>query len=159
MLAKPLPEQDRLLALFDYSIITGRFRWRLSGQIAGWSHGAGYRCVEVDGEKFLVHRLIWKMITGDDAPFIDHENEQTADNRWLNLRDCTKSQNQGNRGARRDNSAGFKNIHWVAERRRWCVQIKHGDIRFMRRCKTLAGAIAIRRLKTAEMFGPFARVA
>lgn len=159
MRAKPLPSQERLLALFGYSVVSGAFWWRATGQRAGWSQEKGYRCVDVDGSKFLVHRLIWKMVTGHDPDFIDHENLNTGDNWWLNLRDCSKSQNQGNREARIDNASGIKNVHWDDGRKKWVVQIKLREVRYMRRCRTLAGAIALQRLKSGEMYGQFARAA
>lgn len=160
MRAKPLPSQEILLGLFDYSVITGELRRRSTGREAGWMEKSnGYRCVSACGERYLVHRVIWKMVTGEDAPFIDHEDLDKANNRWLNLRDCTKTQNQGNRSRRADNACGFKGVHWDACRRKWVVQIKRGDVRFSQRTRTLAAAIALHRLKSGEMYGEFARVA
>lgn len=160
MLPKPLPPQDVLNELFVYSIITGQLWRRSTGKIAGWFEKSnGYRCVEAVGERYLVHRIIWKMITGEDAPFIDHENLDKIHNGWINLRDCTKTENQGNRTARVDNQCGHKGIHWDDGRQKWVVQIKKHDVRYMRRTRTLAGAIALHRLKSGEMYGQFARSA
>ena len=159
MKAKPLPSQELLLSLFDYSIITGKLYRRSTGTEAGWFQKTnGYRMVEVRKHgKFLVHRIIWKMVTGEDAPFIDHEDLHKTRNWWLNLRDCTKTENQGNRNARRDSKSGRKGIHWDGSRDRWIVAIQKGSVRSMRRTKTLAAAIAYHRLRSAEMYGEFAR--
>lgn len=158
MIAKPLPSQDYLNKVFAYSIVTGELRRRKTGKIAGsLCKSNGYRMVGVINRNVLVHRVIWKMVTGVDPRFIDHESLDKTDNSWLNLRECTKSENQGNRPARVDNSVGLKNIHWDGGREKWVVQIKFRDFSYMRRCDTLAGAIALQRLKSCEMYGKFAR--
>ena len=109
----------------------------------------------------IVTGQLWRRSSGKiaDAPFIDHENLDKQNNCWLNIRDCTKTQNQGNRGARADNQCGFKGIHWDGTKGMWVVQIKRSDERYMRRTRTLAGAIALHRLRSCEMYGEFARTA
>jgi len=163
--AKPLPSSEMLNSLFEYSIVTGQLYHKIgrcAGKVAGWSHMRGYRILKIGGrtgEKHLAHRVIWKMLTGEEPNNLDHENLDTTYNAWINLRDGTKSQNQGNRPARVDNVCGRKNIHWDAGREKWVVQIKHGDVRCRRRTRTLAGAIAYQRLMSGIMFGKFARSA
>lgn len=162
MLAKPLPSQERLNEIFVYSIVTGGLWRRRTGKIAGWiQKNTGYRMVGVDrrNNQFLVHRIIWKMVTGEDAPFIDHEDLDKQNNCWLNLRDCTKTQNQGNRTARADNAIGHKGIHWDAEREKFVAQLCKSGQRWMRRFDDLEEAKAAHLAKSSEWYGEFARAA
>lgn len=162
--AKKLPATDYLLKVFAYDPLSGSLTWRESGNKhcdgdrAGWNDGR-YIEVHLDGEVYYAHRIVWKMMTGQEPRFIDHENLNRADLRWVNLRDGTKSQNQGNRLARSDNTSGYKNIQWCEDRKRWLVQVKNSGVKMTKRTKTLAGAIAFRRLAISTLFGEFARVA
>lgn len=177
MLAKPLPSQAELREFFDYNPETGSFTWRsrypvgclshekqwetrFASQEAGWHLHDGYRGVTVPGHgrrKFLVHRLIWVWVTGMEPRFVDHEDLDGGNNRWANLRECSKTENQGNCTKRAHNTSGLKNIHWDEGRGRWVIQIKKEGVRFMRRTRTLAGAIALQRLKASEIYREFAR--
>jgi len=64
---------------------------------------SGYAAV---GEK-LLHRLI---MNPSASMQIDHINKNTLDNRRANLRLCSNSENQMNRGAPKNNSSGFKGV-------------------------------------------------
>ena len=162
MKAKPLPSQAVLNEIFVYSIVTGQLWRRNSGKIAGWFQKSnGYRMVGVERRhnKFLVHRIIWKMVTGEDAPFIDHENLDKQWNAWINLRDCSKTQNQGNRPVRSDNALGHKGVHWDENRQKYVAQIAMGGRRWQARFDSLEAAKAAHSAKAAEWYGEFARAA
>lgn len=162
MLAKPLPSQDVLNDLFVYSIVTGDLRRRKTNKIAGWFQKSnGYRMVGIGGRNrsFLIHRIIWKMVTGEDPPFIDHDDLDKQNNGWINLRDCTKSQNQGNRPARIDNVLGEKGIHWDKSRKKFRAQACKDGKRWMQRFDKLEDAKAAHLAKYVEWYGEFARAA
>ena len=68
----------------------------------------------------LMHRLIL------DAPkdlHIDHINGNGLDNRKINLRFCTASQNQMNRTSVAGSSSRFKGVHWHIRNKKWQAQI------------------------------------
>ncbi len=64
----------------------------------GRSTPPGYRVLSICGGAWPEHRLIWKIITGQEpVGLIDHINGVRDDNRFENLRDVTPSQNRINR--------------------------------------------------------------
>lgn len=77
------------------------------------------------GDLYAAHRLIWAMTTGEWPDFIDHINGDRADNRLENIRPCSRSQNQCNRGVQKNNSSGFKGVHRHTDGR-WRARIKAG---------------------------------
>jgi hypothetical protein len=64
----------------------------------------GYAAI---GDK-LLHRII---MNPPENMQIDHVNKNTLDNRRCNLRVCTVSQNQMNRGKQKNNSTGYKGVN------------------------------------------------
>lgn len=107
-----LPSQERLLALFQYNPETGNLRWRhnperdarwnnrFRSKIAGHVSKRGYVQVTVDGRLALAHRVIWKMLHNEEPPEVDHKDTDESNNREINLRASTRSQNLANRKAR-----------------------------------------------------------
>ena len=67
-----------------------------------------------------MHRLVMKAKKGE---YLDHINGNGLDNRKSNLRFCTVSQNQCNRGPTRANSSGYKGVKFFGKS--WVATIKH----------------------------------
>lgn len=95
----------RLREVFNYDPETGVLTRRittssraLAGASVGCIQNMGYLSVNLDGGRYLVHRVIWFYVHGAwPAHQIDHINGVTTDNRLSNLRDVTGSTNQQNR--------------------------------------------------------------
>ena len=126
---KPLPTQERLQELFDYSVTTGHL-YRRQGRnqglpVALQAKNSRYPTVWVDGRVCLVHRLVWVWVTGQDPAslHIDHIDRQGTNNAWHNLRLATVSQNLGNACRHRDNTSGFKGVYRDSESSRWVARI------------------------------------
>ena len=52
----------------------------------------------IDRKAYLMHRIIWKLVTGEDPPEqIDHIDHNPFNNQWSNLRLASQSQNIANR--------------------------------------------------------------
>lgn len=119
---------ERLRERLSYEKETGIFLWRVNvsnkraGDIAGTLNG-GYWSIGVDGSVYLAHRLAWLYVT-DEWPEndVDHENHNTTDNRWENLRPATHSQNHQNRKVSVKNTSGFTGVHRANGR--WAASIK-----------------------------------
>lgn len=141
--AKPTPSVEIINSIFSYDETTGELRWKKVpkervvrakvGEIAGAIMVNGYRMVCINYQKYLAHRLIWKMKTGTDAPFsIDHIDGDRLNNRFSNLRAATQSQNGMNSKMRKNNTSGVKGVYWGWNR--WQAQIS-----IARRCIPLGG--------------------
>ena len=119
---KPLPAAEELWELFSYNPLTGQLHCRKTGKIRGWRTRRGYRRVVVAHNKFLAHRLIWKWITGfEPRGCLDHIDGDGQNNRFLNLRQATHSQNSCNRGKDTSNTSGFKGV--FRNRDRWTAKV------------------------------------
>jgi len=67
--------------------------------------GEGYYHLKLNGKSYLVHRIIWLMMTGAFPTMtIDHVNRVRHDNRWSNLRLADKRQQNGNAKTRKSKS-------------------------------------------------------
>jgi hypothetical protein len=115
----PLPNQERLQKLFDYSVITGKLYWRenrgdniLKGKEAGYTDKANKVAqVRIDNKLYLAHRVIWKLVIGKEPKeCIDHVNRDSLDNSWINLREASSSENQYNRIKTKENKTGYKGV-------------------------------------------------
>lgn len=54
---------------------------------------------------------------------VDHENNVPSDNRWCNLRICTRRQNSYNSSLRSDNTSGVKGVCWSTRLQKWRVSL------------------------------------
>ena len=129
MAGNTLPNAEYLRECFDYDKITGIMVWRnrpeqhfkrsaacrtwntrYSGRPAGYLGDSGYMLVMLDYKMLRAHRIIWRIVTGNNPTLIDHKNRNRSDNRWDNLRCVTWSQNGGNTSRRLDNTTGLKGV-------------------------------------------------
>lgn len=110
--ANILPSAEVLREMYDYNPETGKLYFRpkpgtgrainsFNAKYAGkeaftWTDKDGYRRSEIRGRSVPAHRVIWKMVHGVDPQEIDHINHDRADNRIVNLRDVTRSENLKN---------------------------------------------------------------
>lgn len=110
--------------LLSYNPETGEIRWVKNGKIAGGLNNRGYCRLSVKGKSYLAHRLIWTLMTGEDAPeTIDHIDGNKSNNRWANLRESDTSTNNMNRSMHKNNTSGVKCVSWSKHQQRWRVQI------------------------------------
>ncbi len=82
----------------------------------------GRPCGTLLGEVFLAHRIIWKMVYGENPDTIDHINGDPSDNRLSNLRNVTQAENNKNKAMFRKNKSGHPGVVQV-DYGMWKVQI------------------------------------
>ena len=95
---RPDLTQDQLKQVLHYDPDTGAFTWLRSGLVAGRARGGRGRVrITIDGQQYKAHRLAFLYMTGRwPVDQIDHINRDNSDNRWVNLREATSSQNRVN---------------------------------------------------------------
>lgn len=99
----PLPPLELLQEFFAYDPLTGDLRWKKpkgrakKGTLALPSPRDGYVRVAINRKTYTVHRLIWKIMTGNDPENeVDHRDGNPSNNRWRNLRQADHFQNMAN---------------------------------------------------------------
>lgn len=170
-----------LLERVHYDPVTGDMRWKPCGKHLfkndhGWAvwHGKfagkpvgkttrGYRIVTitVDGkERYLqAHRVAWALVTGNwPEQEVDHEDTDTANNRWCNLRLATSGQNASNKNKDQRNRSGFKGVHQHTQNGNWIAQIGVGGKKRHLGVFDTPEAAAAARASAAQIYhGQFAR--
>lgn len=120
--------QEELKRQLNYNEETGIFTNRITrsirsqiGKIPGTeSKQQGYVRIRINGKFYLAHRLAWLYVYGAFPEMqIDHINGIRNDNRIINLRNATHSQNNLNCTIRSDNSSGFKGVYWCKSHEKW----------------------------------------
>lgn len=109
-----------------------------------------YMLIVIDGKKYLSHRIIWFMMTGEWPVQIDHINHKRWDNRWCNLREVAHQDNHKNKPLQSNNKSGYHGVGWNETRQKWASAIKvNGRRILLGRFKTKEEAIRVR--KEAEI--------
>lgn len=117
-------------SILKYEPQSGCLFWKISKAqrikkniIAGTKSPAGYILITIDDAAYMAHRLAFLLQTGHwPDKELDHINLNKSDNRWINLREATRSQNKGNTRLLTTNKSGFKGVHKY--RKKWVASIK-----------------------------------
>lgn len=128
---KALPDAQYLRECLSYDPESGQLTWRerplshfktvgaqhtwntrYAGKTAGSPQSNGYLHVAIDNVKYLTHRVIWKLVTGDEpGPLLDHRDLNKRNNVWENLRQASKVLNSINGlGHTRRSEIGLKGV-------------------------------------------------
>jgi HNH endonuclease/AP2 domain len=158
LMAEQILTQERLKELFFYDQETGIFkRYKKLGpkkEESGHICTSGYRQIMVDRKLYMAHKLAWLYVYGHFPKLlIDHINRKTDDNRIVNLRIATYSENQQNTKTRIDNLCGFKGITFDKTSKNWRARIsKNGKTFHLGRFKTIELAINARKQAEDKFF-------
>jgi hypothetical protein len=164
----PLPTVERLREIFNYDPYEGVLRWKERRPGVNKNLIAGIPCrpgghvvVRIGKQLFPAHRIIWKIVTGQEPPdYIDHIDMNRTNNKWANLRTATNSQNMMNVGLIRSNTSGYKNVYWHAQSGKWMVSVKlNGKSHSFGLYTTKEDAVKVARFERVRLHGEFARAA
>jgi len=117
---KQIPLTKGYMALVDdadYEALI-KFNWNFN------SNGYASRYEYYDNGRrrlILMHRQILGL-TKQDKVQVDHKSGVRIDNQRGNLRICTNSQNQMNKGPQSNNTSGYKGVH--KQRKKWKAEIR-----------------------------------
>lgn len=148
---------SKLRELITYEPATGRFFWLKPtarcckvGDIAGYTvNSHGYVRININGRSYGAHRLAFLIMTGEWPTYeVDHIDGDPSNNRWMNLREATRAQNNQNR---RNAGVGRCNGKWRAYIKVYGIQRHIGMF------DTEEEAIAAYRTVARQAFGEYAR--
>ena len=124
--------QTRLKHLFGYDETTGRLIRKIfekTGEkdLTEGVSAQGYFMRWVDGICYTEHSLVFLFHFNYIPDEIDHRNRVKTDNRIDNLRECSRTKNNGNhRKTTRPTSSRFKGVYWSKNAKKWIAQISMG---------------------------------
>jgi hypothetical protein len=120
----------------QYNSETGVFIWRPrsaddkwwnvrhTGKVAGFMNGKGYRQIRINGKLYRAARLAWLYVHGEwPENQIDHINRARDDDRLVNLRDVTPTENQNNKS---NNNGLPEGIYWNTQNAKYQARIPRG---------------------------------
>lgn len=164
-----LPSQEYLNSILEYDQNTGKLIWKCRADRNKCWHtkyankNAGYIVFKnkdyppymgltIDGKAYLAHRIIWKIIYGEDPLFIDHINGDGTDNHLSNIRNINATINQRNKKMHRNNSSGVTGVFKDNVRNKWIAV--NSDTKKHKRFNRIEDAILYRNqyLETAKFF-------
>lgn len=157
---------ERLRELVNYDPGTGIMTRKIRtsnrvhiGDVVGTIIGNGYWLARVDKHLAYNHQFAWLYAYGEwPESHIDHVNGDITDNRLVNLRLATVSQNQANKKRPSHNTSGYKGV-WK-KRQRWCAEIKKDGVKmYLGTFDDPLTAHAAYVQAAQKLFGEFARVA
>ena len=146
----PILTVDRLKEVLAYNPDTGIFIWQEAiavcievGTVAGCYDADGYILIRVFNKMYKAHRLAFAFMTDTflDAELdVDHINRNPSDNRWINLRAATRSQNQQNKVCG-DSTLNIKGLCYT------------GDGRYIKATITTSGIITSKQFALDDILG------
>lgn len=155
--------QKYLKSVLNYNPDTGIFIWLKTrhhhrvGCVAGGLAPKGYIRINLLHKLHLAHRLAFLYITGDwPNGDVDHINRNPSDNKWCNLRECSTSANCSNVEKPKNNTSGYKGVHWHSINKKWyaAICINRRQIHLGTFPTKEDAALAYNR-KSKELFGEF----
>lgn len=163
--SKPLPPLEELQKVLSYDPETGVFIWRCSkgtqreDSVAGSINSSlGYRIIQLNGVRWYAHRLAWLFATGEDPGnlTVDHINRDRRDNRLVNLRLATHTQQNVNQGLASNNKSGFRGVSWSKVNNKWLASIAiNGKGKHLGYFATKEEAAEAYQKAAADYFGEF----
>lgn len=140
-MATAMLTQEYIRECLNYDSDTGLFLWAERPQkhfrtLRGWrtfnsqkagkgacclSGASGYRAISLNKRHYQAHRIAFLYMGGDMPKEIDHINHIRSDNRWVNLRAVTRTQNKQNVKLYANNTSGVCGV--TRNKKNWMASI------------------------------------
>lgn len=171
----PLPTQECLKELFLYEEETGRLYWKYrpensfydlrsarnwntkyAGKEAGTKDKNGAIVFTLECKVHFAHRIIYKIKTGLEPPYIDHFDLNPGNNLFDNLRPASNAQNSWNKNKYARNTSGYKGVTYDKIHRKWVGRVgfnyKSHGAGYFDKIEDAAAAVCILREKLHGSF-------
>lgn len=149
-----------------YDPETGHLTWRQSpannapaGSRAGAVLKTRYRKITINNYQMHAHHVAWWLHYGQWPEMqIDHANGDRDDNRIINLRLATQSQQNFNMLPSRQNTSGVKGVSWCAKWKFWRAYITlNRKQKHLGNFKSFDDAVSARKRAESLICGEFVR--
>lgn len=109
-----------------YNPDTGKFYNRNGRQVGSYTRTYGRVCL--GGKMVTLSRYAVYLMTGEwPTEQVDHINGNTHDDRWINLRQCSRLENMRNRSLYKNSSTKYKGVN--RDRGKYVASIQVGNKR------------------------------
>ena len=164
---KTLPSFEDLWDRFEVALFTGKLHYKKLpefsafeiGDEAGCLDPNGYIKVSIGNSSFYAHRLLYKMLTGEDPNQykVDHRNQIRDDNAFWNLRLDIEGRNPQNAKVFSNNKTGVKGVHYDKKARKYYATIwKKSKSIHLGSFDTIEDASNARKAAEAQYYGEWA---
>ena len=159
------PALSALRSMFRYDPDTGDIFWAAPGKgkikkkPAGTQELSGYKGIVINGRRIRAHIIAWALYYNKwpDSQ-LDHINGIRSDNRILNLREATNSQNGKNLKIKSNNKSGFTGVTYDKINKKWRATIKiDGKQKNLGRYLDIEDAVFARKKAEIKYFGEWRR--
>ena len=118
-----------------------------TGLRAGCQRKDGYRNIYVNGKTYLEHRLVWCYVHGYMPTELDHIDRNKSNNSLTNLRECSRSENNLNKGLQSNNKIGIAGVYFHKHSQKYRAEIKRlGKVTSLGYFNTIQEAIDARKI-------------
>jgi len=111
---------EKAMERFNYNPLTGDIIYIEDtkkcniGDVANCDNGRGYIQIPViihgKQKNVTAHRLAFYIMGGYLPDAVDHIDGDPSNNKWLNLRGCTRAENMRNLGINKANTSGYRGV-------------------------------------------------
>lgn len=129
------------------------------GDKVGYKGAKDYYRLKLQGQVFLFHRVVWALYTGSwPKECLDHINGDKTDNRPVNLREASWTENRRNTSFSKGSSR-FTGVTWNKATNKWMARFREtGNYRYLGLFNTEEEAATAYNKVAAERYGEFARL-
>jgi len=97
-----------------------------NSKVAGGLSSDGYTTVGINTKRYYAHRIAWLYVHGKfPVADLDHINGDRRDNRMINLREATRTQNNANRKYHK-----LKGVTKQGRHNSWMARLEHNRKRY-----------------------------
>lgn len=130
----------------DYSLVA-RYKWHVT---SGGKDSCRYARTNVGSKQIYMHRLLMP-----DVQLVDHVDRNGLNNKRVNLRPATQTQNSVNIKKNRRNTSGYRGVH--KHKLRWKAMIGYkGKTLYLGLRADIVEAAVLYDLKAVELYGKYA---